>query len=125
VELGTKYQIQEIAFDPYNATQIVTQLTNDGFLMVQFRQGFLSMNTPTKELLRLVMAGDLNHLGNPALRWMADNVVATEDPAGNLKPDKSKSTERIDGIVALIMALGRAQANPTEEFDSSTAIEVW
>jgi len=124
-ELGTKYSVQEIAFDPYNATQIVAQLTNDGFLMVQFRQGDVSMNTPTKELLRLVLTGDFVHLANPALRWMADNLVVREGPTGLLKPDKERSTEKIDGIVALIMALGRAQAHaPAEDFDAGDAIFV-
>ena len=66
------------------------------------------MAPPTEELERLVLAGQLGHGGNPVLRWNASNVVVRSDPAGNLKPDKERSTERIDGIVALIMALGRA-----------------
>ena len=76
--------------------------------MVKFRQGFASMNEPMKQLMSMVLARDLSHGANPALRWMADNVTATGDPAGNIKPDKGRSTEKIDGIVALIMAVGRA-----------------
>lgn len=110
--LGAEYDIREIAFDRWNATQIVTQLAGDGFTMVEFGQGFQSMSAPTKRLLELVLSGDIAHGGNPVLRWMASNVTVRMDPAGNVKPDKSKSTEKIDGIVALIMALGRAMLAP-------------
>ena len=76
--------------------------------MVEFRQGFRSMSAPTRELEKLIVSRKLAHGGNPVTRWMAANVAVAQDPAGNLKPAKDKSTERIDGIVALIMALGRA-----------------
>ncbi|NLX25090.1 MAG: terminase large subunit, partial [Lentisphaerae bacterium] len=79
--------------------------------MVPFGQGFASMSGPTKELLNLVLSHKIRHGGNPVLRWMADNVVVQKDAAGNIKPDKEKSTEKIDGIVALIMALDRAIRN--------------
>ena len=102
------FQIEEIAYDPWNATQIALQLTDLGAKMVEFHQGFRSMSEPTKELERLLTAAQLAHGGNEPLRWMAGNTTVEEDPAGNLKPSKRKSTERIDGIVALIMALGRA-----------------
>jgi phage terminase large subunit-like protein len=108
-DLGKRYQIQEIAFDPYNATHLATELgEEDGFSMVQFRQGMLSMNEPTKFMLRLLLDGKLRHGGNPVLRWMASNVSGITDAAGNVKPDKKSSAEKIDGIVALIMGLGRA-----------------
>jgi phage terminase large subunit-like protein len=74
-------------------------------------QGFASMAAPTKELLNLTLSRKLRHGGNPVLRWMADNLVVRQDPAGNVKPDKSKSTEKIDGMVALIMGLDRAIRN--------------
>lgn len=106
-ELAEMYQIVEIAYDPWNATQLSLQLQDDGLTMVEMRQGFASMSAPSKELLRLVLAGGLAHGGNAVLRWMADNVTVRQDPAGNIKPDKSKSTSRIDGIVASIMAVGR------------------
>jgi phage terminase large subunit-like protein len=102
------YRIQEIAYDRWNASQLVTQLMNDGATMVPFGQGYQSMNAPTKELLTLVTGRKLRHGGNPVLRWMASNVAAKQDPADNLKPDKAKSAEKIDGVVAGIMALGRA-----------------
>ena len=66
------------------------------------------MANPTKELLRLAIGKSLRHGGHPVLRWMADNMVVKQDPAGNVKPDKSKSSEKIDGMVALIMGLDRA-----------------
>ena len=69
------------------------------------------MNAPTKELLKLVLEERLHHANNPVLRWMCDNLVVRMDPAGNMKPDKEKSTEKIDGMVALIMALDRATAH--------------
>jgi phage terminase large subunit-like protein len=78
----------------------------DGFNMVQFRQGMLSMNEPSKELERLVVSGGLAHGGHPVLRWMASNVTAHTDAAGNIKPDKQKSAEKIDGVVGLIIAIG-------------------
>ena len=76
--------------------------------MVEVRQGFVSMNPAMKTLEVAIAQRRLNHGGNPALAWMADNLVATSDPAGNLKPDKGKSTEKIDGMVGLLMALHRA-----------------
>jgi phage terminase large subunit-like protein len=108
LEVSRQYQVREIAYDPWNATQLVTQLADDGATMVEFRQGFASMSAPTKEFEKLLLAGRLAHGGNPVLRWMASNVAVKQDPAGNVKPDKAASTERIDGIVAAIMAVGRA-----------------
>jgi phage terminase large subunit-like protein len=107
-ELSEKYVIKEIAFDPYRATEIVQNLGDDGVTMVEFRQGFISMNAPTVELERLVRAGKLYHGGNPILRWNAANAVVKTDPAGNIKTDKANATGRIDGVVATIMGIGRA-----------------
>mgnify|MGYP003579963674 CR=1 FL=1 len=109
--LARKYQIKRTAFDLWNAMQIVTQLTGDGLEMVKFGQGFASMSSPTKELLRVLLGRRLMHGGNPVLRWMAANVAVQQDAAGNLKPDKANSTGRIDGIVSLIMALGIANVD--------------
>ncbi len=111
-ELASEYEIQEIAYDPYNAQQIVTQLTGDGFTMVPIRQGFLSLNAPTKRLLELVLTGSIAHGGHPALRWMASNVIVSTDAAGCIKPDKSLCREKIDGIAATINALARAIVIP-------------
>lgn len=106
--LGEQFNIREIAFDRWGAFQVSQSLEGAGFTMVGFGQGFVSMSPPTKELLRLVLDGKLRHGGNPVLRWMADNMVVSTDPAGNVKPNKAKSREKIDGMVAGIMALDRA-----------------
>jgi len=107
-ELEEKYDIKEIAIDRWNAHQISQQLAGDGFEMIAFGQGFASMSAPSKEFEKIVIGGQLIHGGNPILRWMASNVSAEMDAAENIKPSKKKSTERIDGIVATIMAIGRA-----------------
>jgi len=114
-ELGEKYNIREIAFDRWNATQMVQDLEDMGFTVVPFGQGYKDMSPPSKELYKLLMEGRINHGGNPVLKWMAGNVVMHQDPAGNIKPDKDKSTEKIDGIVALIMALDRCVRNEHAE----------
>jgi phage terminase large subunit-like protein len=107
-ELHKRFQIREIAIDRWNSTQLSTELAGDGFTMVDFGQGFASMTAPTKELLALILDQRLSHGGHPVLRWMASNAAAKQDPAGNIKLDKSKSAEKIDGMVALTMAIGRA-----------------
>jgi len=107
-ELREKYDIAEIAFDRWGATKLSQDLTDDGFLMVPFGQGFASMSAPTKELMNLVLSKKIRHGGHPVLRWNCDNLVVRMDPAGNLKPDKEKSTQKIDGMVALIMSIDRA-----------------
>ncbi len=126
VELAAAYDIREIAYDRWNSHAVVTELTDDGATMVPFGQGFASMTAPSKELEKLVVGGMIRHGGNPALRWMASNVAARSDPAGNLKPDKEKSGERIDGIVALVMALGRAivAENPVSVYEERGLISL-
>ena len=107
-ELGEKYNIRDIAFDRWGATHMVQSLEESGFTVVPFGQGFKDMSPPTKELMRMVLEGSIAHDGNPVLRWNMDNIFIRKDPAGNIKPDKDKSTEKIDGAVAVIMALDRA-----------------
>lgn len=107
-KLNERYNVIDVAVDRWNSTQLQTQLMGDGFSVFQFGQGYASMTAPTKELEKMVVEGRLWHGGNPVLRWMASNTCATMDAAGNIKPDKAKSAEKIDGIVALIMAIGRS-----------------
>jgi phage terminase large subunit-like protein len=102
------FDLQEIAFDRWGAARIVQQIQERGLTVVQFGQGFASMNAPMKELEKLILSQELAHGDHPVLSWMADNLVARQDPAGNIKPDKERSIEKIDGMVALIMALDRA-----------------
>lgn len=109
--------LAELAIDRWNATQIVTQLMGDGVNVVQFGQGFASMSAPSKELERLLGLHALNHGNNPVARWMAGCTSFVADAAENIKPvkpERRKSIKRIDGIVALIMALGRFIAIPKE-----------
>lgn len=112
-ELGEKYHIKEIAVDRWNATMLTQNLEGDGFTMIPFGQGYASMSPPTKEFYKLLMEGQIVHGGNPVMRWMAGNVVVDTDPAGNIKPTKARSPEKIDGIVAAIMALDRCIRHDT------------
>ena len=114
-ELGTKYNIKEIAFDRWGAVQMVQNLEGMGFTVVPFGQGYKDMSPSSKELMKLTLEKKLAHGGNPVLRWMMDNIYVKIDPAGNIKPDKEKSTERIDGVVALVMSLDRAIRNDNKE----------
>lgn len=106
LEFCETYQVQMIEYDRYNASQLVIDLTEEGVPMQPFGQGFLSMSAPTKELEKLVLEGSLHHYGNPVLAWMCGNVEIKRDPAGNIKIDKGKSKEKVDGMVGLAMALG-------------------
>ena len=106
MELGSMFNIQSIAYDRWGASQLVIDLTNEGVPMSPFGQGFRSMSAPTKELEKLILGSQIIHNGNPVMNWMLSNIAIQEDPAGNIKPNKAKSTEKIDGLVALIMALG-------------------
>ena len=106
--LGEKFNIRDIAFDRWGATQMSQDLENMGFIVVPMGQGFASMSPPTKELMKLTLEKKIAHGGHPVLRWNMDNIFIRTDPAGNIKADKAKSTEKIDGAIAMIMALDRA-----------------
>ena len=111
IQMGERYNIREIAYDRWNATMMVQALEDDGFTMIPFGQGFKDMSPPTKELMRIVLEHNLAHGGHPVLRWNMDNAYVRTDPAGNQKIDKQKSTEKVDGAVALVMGLDRAMKN--------------
>ena len=117
-ELGMKFNIKEIAFDRWGAIQMTQNLESMGFTVVPFGQGYKDMSGPTKRLMELVLGKEIAHNGNEPLRWMIDNVVVKTDPAGNIKMDKEKSEERIDGAVALVMALDRAIRHEQSKTDS-------
>ena len=106
--LGERFNIREIAFDRWGAVQMVQNLEGMGFTAVPFGQGFKDMSPPTKELMKLTLEKKLAHGGHPVLRLMMDNIYIRNDPAGNIKADKEKSTEKIDGAIATIMGLDRA-----------------
>jgi len=112
------FQVREIAFDPWNSSQLVNDLVGDGAAMVPVRQGFASLSPPTKELKRLLLEGcesepRYRHGTNGCLRWQVDNFAVEMDAAGNVKPSKAKAGDKIDGVLASIMALDRAMRNTT------------
>jgi len=107
-DLGGRFRIESIGYDRFGGQKLVTELASDGFEIVKVGQGYYSMSSPSKALERMVLGGMLHHGGDPLLRWAAGNVMVSEDPAGNIKPDKAKSSDRIDPITALVMAIGEA-----------------
>jgi phage terminase large subunit-like protein len=120
LELRNMFSFNDVAFDAWNAQWIAKKLENDGFKPEDVHMGYHSLSEPMKELMGMVLEKKLEHYGDPILSWNAGNVEATTDPMGNIKPDKSKSKEKIDGIVALIMAISRVVNDPT-----ITAVSGW
>lgn len=106
-QIRSRYNVREIAFDPWNATQLANQLQQDGYELVKFGQTMSNMNEPSKRLEKLIGSKSISFGRNPVLRWMASNVTVIQNSDGHIRPDKKRSTEKIDGIVALIMAIGR------------------
>jgi phage terminase large subunit-like protein len=121
---GERSEIAEIAADRWNAAQIITQLADDGFVVFPFGQGFASMAGPTKQLMDTVLARTLHHASNPVLNWNASNAAVETDAAGNWKLSKSASRKRIDGMVALVMALGRASLHLNDGGDDEDPVVV-
>ena len=114
LHITANYDLRTSAYDRWNSSQTIIDLQNEGMECNPFGQGYGSMSAPTKEFEKAVLTGKVEHFGNPVLRWMLSSTVVKTDPAGNIKPDKEKSVQKIDGIVAAIMALGEwmtAQAN--------------
>lgn len=122
-ELREQYNIRAIAFDRWNSQNLENQFQADGFQMIRFGQGMQSMAPAMKALEGLYLGGQLRHGDNPVLSWAAGNVQATEDAAGNMKPDKAKSPEKIDPFVALVMAVGVHELQPELDSPSIYATE--
>ncbi len=115
-DLSEVYDIREIAFDPWNATQFAKELQEvDGFNMIEMRQGTFTMNEPCKNFEKLVLSGDMDHGNNPVLDWMASNVSVQTDQSGNIRPVKAEGFAKIDGIVAAVMGVGRAMFTDWEK----------
>jgi phage terminase large subunit-like protein len=109
---AAEFDVRTIAFDPWNATDLVTRLQeHDGFTCVPMRQGFASLSAPTKTLEAAILSKTLRHDGHPVLRWNIGNISVESDPTGNLKISKKVSTERIDGAAALVMAVDQMNRN--------------
>ncbi len=109
------FKVERVGYDPWNATQLALRLQDENVPLVAMRQGIPTLGEPSKEFERLVFAGLFEHGGHPVLRWMAGNVAIRMDSNGNFKPDKAKSSEKIDGIVASVMALGLAIASENDK----------
>lgn len=112
-ELSGHFEIQEIGFDRWGAIGIISALEED-FTVIQMGQGTKTMSPAINDFENLLIDGRLIIANNPVLTWMAGNVVAVEDSTGNVKYDKRKSKNKIDGIIAMLMALSRAIANINE-----------
>jgi phage terminase large subunit-like protein len=113
---AAEFSIRSVAFDPWNATDLVTRLQEqDGFTCVPMRQGFASLSAPTKSLEKAILSKSLRHDGHPVMRWCVSNVSVEQDATGNLKISKKVSTERIDGVAALIMAVDQMERNAGEK----------
>lgn len=110
IEMNSRFQVQEIAYDPWQALQLSTRMTEQGLQMVEMRATVANFSEPMKQLQALVLSGKFKHDGDPVLAWMASNVVCHTDAKDNIYPRKERPENKIDGIVALIMALGRSMA---------------
>lgn len=122
LRMAEMFDLKEICYDVWNSSEIVKELEDDGFEMIKWGQGFRDMSAPTKRIVELVLTDELAHGGHPVLRWNARNAVAVPDAAGNLKLDKSKSREKIDGMIAVIMALGRGMQVGETQYASGRAV---
>jgi phage terminase large subunit-like protein len=108
------FQIESIAYDRWNSSQLIIELSEQGAEMRKIGQGFASLSAPTKQIETEIVSGKVTHDGNPVMAWMMSNVDLRTDPAGNIKPDKDKSNEKIDGVVAMVMARAEAMDKEAE-----------
>jgi phage terminase large subunit-like protein len=118
LQLKKQYDIQAIMFDRWGSTTVYQALENEGLEMIEHGQGFKDMSPPTKELHRLILSQKIRHDGNPVLRWCISNLVVETDAAGNVKPSKKRSTEKIDSVVSSVMALQGCLLSPGQEEES-------
>jgi phage terminase large subunit-like protein len=109
IKLSHDYNIVEIGYDEWQGKQIAQELEGNGLYMIALRQGYHDMSFPVEQLATLVANEDLQHDGNDVLRWNVSNVIMEQDPYGHLRPVKKKSKEKIDGLVALLMAVRQAR----------------
>jgi len=124
LRLHGKLHLQGLAVDPHNALQLNNSLRGAGVPVVEVQQGWKSLSDPTKELMAWVLGQKLNHLNDPVLNWMAGNVAVWSDAAGNIKPDKQKARERIDGIAALVNAIFLALSRTYSVYSSRGILSI-
>jgi len=106
--------VESIGMDMWNGTQLANDLTGEGLPLVKVRQGFITMNPAMQEIKRRMLKRQLRHDGNPIMRWCVDNLAVAMDPAGNVKPDKATSADKIDGVSALANAFSEALGSAAE-----------
>ena len=124
-EIAEDYDLKTIAYDRWNSSQLIIDIIDEGIPCESFGQGFVSMSQPCKEIERLVLEEKINHAGHPVLRWNMANLQMKMDAANNIKMDKAKSTEKIDGAVAMTMAIGammNADKDDTSTYDDNDMI---
>lgn len=121
-EIAEDYELVRIGYDKWNLTQTASELIEEGFPLAEFSQGIANMNAPTKELERIVLNGALAHDGNPVSRWMIGNITIRRDSNGNIKIDKDKSADKVDGPVSFVMALGEFMTGDEPE---TVGVDVW
>lgn len=119
-----KFDVKTLGFDRWGANDVVKRLGDEGLTCVPVGQGFATMSAPLKEILRLVLSKRYNHGGDPVMRWMVDNLAVAMDPAGNVKPDKSRAAEKIDGVSAAVTAM-REDMDSLEEETTDTSVLVF
>ena len=119
-EIDKRYQVKQIGYDPHQATQLSTRMIAEGLPMVEIRPSVLNFSEPMKELESMVLDKRIHHDGDPILTWMVSNVVCHYDKKDNIYPNKQRVDDKIDGVVALLMALGRAI---TEEIKGPSVYE--
>lgn len=115
LEILADFGLVSLAFDRYGANNIAPKLDDGGITVNPYGQGFVSMSAPTKEIERLIFMNELDHGNNPVMKWQCSNVAIQTDPAENIKIAKNKSTEKVDGMVALAMAIGESMNEKTQE----------
>ncbi|MEE4218571.1 MAG: terminase TerL endonuclease subunit [Xanthomonadales bacterium] len=120
MDVFERFQIADIGYDPWNATELINRLSEAGVPLVEFRQGPKSYHPAMQALERAYIGGKLAHGGDPVLYWMASNLVARRDHNLNMAPDKRNSADKIDDMAALLMAFGVSQV---AEEDTSHAYE--
>lgn len=121
IDLTKRFQVTEVAYDPFQATMLVTELMGHGVPVVEMRPTVLNFSEPMKNLDAIIRSRQIRHNGDPVMTWMVSNVVAKEDAKENVFPRKERAENKIDGVVALLMALGRSMN--ADGADLSAAID--
>lgn len=124
LELTSQFEVVELAYDPFQATMLITELMAEGVPVVEMRPTVLNFSEPMKSLDALIRAGKIKHNGDPVQTWMISNVVAKEDAKENVYPRKERAENKIDGVISLLMALGRCQHEQDTRIDFDDLLSV-